>query len=54
MARPAPVKLMGIDDTGARKTLTELVHEYLSNRPLPSDMDRAALLALGKEYLEES
>ena len=52
--RPAPVKLMGIDDTGARKTLTELVHEYLSNRPLPSDMDRAALLALGKEYLEES
>ena len=52
--RPAPVKLMGIDDTGVRKTLAELVREYLSNRPLPAGMERNALLALGKEYLEEA
>jgi DNA repair protein SbcD/Mre11 len=39
---------------GRRATLTETVEHYLSRRPLDSGVDRAALVSLGLQYLQEA
>lgn len=51
--RPEPAREIGIGAPGRRQTLPELLDEYLANRPLPADVDRDALIALGRKYLNE-
>jgi DNA repair exonuclease SbcCD nuclease subunit len=51
--RPEPVRQVGIGVPGRRQTLPELLDEYLANRPLPADVDRDALISLGRKYLNE-
>jgi hypothetical protein len=40
--------------SGRRLTLKEMVEGYLARRPLDADLDRAALVSLGVEYLAEA
>jgi len=39
---------------GRRATLTETVESYLAKRPMESGIDRAAIVALGLQYLQEA
>jgi len=53
LRRPEPVqRAVGSGAPGGRAPLPDLVTEYLSRRPLDADLDRARLVALGREYLE--
>jgi DNA repair exonuclease SbcCD nuclease subunit len=51
--RPPPRRQVGVGAPGARRTLTEIVVEYLSRRPLDADLPRERLVALGRGYLEQ-
>ncbi len=53
LRRPEPTREVGVGAPGRRQTLRELVHEYLSNRPLPPGIDRDTLVALGNGYLDQ-
>jgi hypothetical protein len=37
---------------GRRQTLPDLVSSYLSGRPLPAELDRAAFVRLGQELMD--
>ena len=37
---------------GRRQTLPELVHDYLSRRPLPAELDREAFVRLGAGLID--
>jgi hypothetical protein len=50
--KPDTVRLTLIPAGGRRATLREIVETYLSRRPLDADLDRAALVSLGLEYLD--
>ena len=39
---------------GRRPTLTETVESYLARRPIDADLDRAALVRLGLQYLHDA
>jgi exonuclease SbcD len=49
---PGVVRTVGMGAPGHRLQLPELVADYLGRRPLDADLDRARLVALGREYLE--
>lgn len=54
LRRPDPVRrTVGVGAPGPRRTLPEVVAEYLGRRPLDAELDRARLVALGRGYLEE-
>ncbi len=53
LRRPQPTREVGVGAPGRRQTLRELVHEYLSSRPLSPGVDRNALVALGNGYLDQ-
>ena len=50
--KPDTVRLTLNAAGGRRATLREMVETYLGRRPIESDLDRAALVALGLEYLD--
>ena len=53
LRRPEPFgREVGMGAPG-RRALPDLVAEYLGRRPLDADLDRARLVALGREYLDE-
>jgi hypothetical protein len=52
--RPEILRVASSGSPGRRPSLAETVKEKLSTRLLPSDVDRAALVALGLKYLEEA
>jgi hypothetical protein len=41
-------------DAGRRRTLAEIVADKLMTMPLPADIDRSRLVALGAHYLAEA
>jgi len=51
--RPDATRPSGIG-SGRRPTLVETVTAYLQRRPLDDELDRAALVALGLEYLKQA
>ncbi|OGT95620.1 MAG: hypothetical protein A3I79_08760 [Gemmatimonadetes bacterium RIFCSPLOWO2_02_FULL_71_11] len=53
LRRPEPARrTVGVGGPGPRFTLTDVVADYLGRRPLDADLDRGALVALGREYLD--
>jgi DNA repair protein SbcD/Mre11 len=53
--RPDATRPSGIGaNTGRRPTLVETVTAYLQRRPLDEELDRAALVQLGLEYLKQA
>jgi DNA repair exonuclease SbcCD nuclease subunit len=50
LARPTT----GSGAPGRRATLPEMVESYLQKRPMETGIDRAAIVALGLEYLQEA
>ena len=54
LRRPEPAeRLVGVGGPTSAHPLAEVVAEYLGRRPLDADLDRARLVALGREYLGE-
>jgi DNA repair exonuclease SbcCD nuclease subunit len=51
--KPEVIRLASSGAPGRRATLAETVESYLARRPLDADLDRAALIRLGLEYLHE-
>lgn len=54
LRRPATRRLTGTGAPGRRRTLPELVVEYLEARPLPAEIDREALVRRGRELVESA
>ncbi len=53
LRRPEPAqRTVGMGAPGRGMLLPDLVAEYLGRRPLDADLDRARLIALGRQYLE--
>jgi DNA repair protein SbcD/Mre11 len=50
--RPEVHRTVGVGAPGRRQTLPELVREFLSNRPLPAELDRDAFVRLGGELMD--
>ncbi len=50
--RPEVHRTVGLGAPGRRQTLPELVREFLSNRPLPAELDREAFVRLGEELMD--
>jgi exonuclease SbcD len=53
LRRPPPRRETGAGAPSARRTLTEIVEDALSRRPLDAQVDRGRLLALARGYLEQ-
>ncbi|MGA2383119.1 MAG: exonuclease SbcCD subunit D [Gemmatimonadales bacterium] len=54
LRRPAPPeRLVGVGGPTSSHPLADVVSDYLGRRPLDADLDRARLVALGREYLDE-
>ncbi len=51
--RPELHRTVGMGAPGRRQTLPELVHDYLSRRPLPAELDREAFVRLGAGLIDE-
>lgn len=52
--RPEVIRLAASGAPGRRPTLAETVESYLVRRPMDADLDRAALVRLGVQYLQEA
>jgi hypothetical protein len=52
--RPPPRREVGVGAPGLRRTLTDIVEDVLSRRPLDAQLDRQRLLALARSYLERA
>lgn len=50
--RPEIARQVGVGAPGRRRTLPEIVREYLEHRPLPAGTDRERFVALGAELVE--
>jgi DNA repair exonuclease SbcCD nuclease subunit len=50
--RPEIHRTVGLGAPGRRQTLPELVREFLSNRPLPAELDREEFVHLGAELMD--
>jgi DNA repair protein SbcD/Mre11 len=50
--RPEVHRTVGLGAPGRRQTLPELVREFLTNRPLPAELDREAFVRLGEELMD--
>lgn len=54
LRRPEPsAHLIGTGSPGVARTLPDIAADYLSRRPLDAELDRAALVTLGRRYLDE-
>ena len=53
LRRPQPHRDVGVGAPGTRQTLIDLVADYLGRRPLDAEVDREALVALGRRYMED-
>lgn len=51
--RPEPARATGVGAPGRRQTLPEMVGDYLTRRPLPSEVARERFVSLGVELLAE-
>jgi exonuclease SbcD len=51
--RPISERKIGVGAPGKRQTLTELVEDYLTRRPLAADVDRKQLVNLSVKYMDE-
>ncbi len=51
--RPDVKREIGVGSPGRRQTLEEMVTEYLERREVAPGVERSALLALGRRYLEQ-
>jgi len=51
--RPAGPRTVGVGGPGERKTLGQLVTDFVERRPLDADVDRTNLVALARQYIEE-
>ena len=49
--RPELHRETGVGAPGRRRTLPEIVREYLERRPLPAELDRARFVALGADVM---
>ena len=47
-----PHRLIGVGAPGPRRTMPDVVAEYLGRRPLDADLDRGRLVSLGRYYLD--
>lgn len=54
LRRPVSNHLTGTGAPGRRRTLPELVVDYLERRPLPAEIDREALVRRGRELVESA
>jgi DNA repair exonuclease SbcCD nuclease subunit len=52
--RPEIIRASASGAPGRRPTLVETVESYLQRRPMDADLDRAALVELGLQYLREA
>lgn len=52
--RPEVIRVVGQGAPGRRPSVVEVVREKLRTRPVESDIDRDALVALGLRYLEDA
>lgn len=52
LRRPEVTRYVGSGVPTSRMPLADLVADYLGRRPLDADLDRARLVALGREYLD--
>jgi len=53
LRRPEPTeRLVGVGGPTSAHPLSAVVADYLGRRPLDADLDRARLVALGREYLD--
>jgi hypothetical protein len=52
LRRPEVHRMVGVGTPGRRQTLPDLVHAYLSGRPLPAELDRTAFVRLGQELMD--
>jgi exonuclease SbcD len=52
LRRPEVQRTVGIGAPGHRQTLPELVRTFLTNRPLPAELDRQAFVRLGEELMD--
>jgi DNA repair exonuclease SbcCD nuclease subunit len=52
LRRPDVHRVTGMGAPGRRQTLPDLVSSYLSGRPLPAELDRAAFVRLGHELMD--
>lgn len=53
LRRPQYRREIGVGVPGTRRTLTDIVSDYLSRRPIDADLDRTKLVALGRVYMEQ-
>ncbi len=51
LRRPEPTRLTGVGAPGRRQTLPDIVQDYLTRRPLPAGIDRAAFVSEGVELV---
>lgn len=52
LRRPELHRMVGVGSPTRRQTLPDLVESYLSQRPLPAELDRSAFVRLGRELME--
>lgn len=52
--RPEPVRRSASGAPGRRPSLPEILHDKLQSRPISAEIDRAAFVALGMEYLKQA
>lgn len=52
LRRPEIHRTTGVGEPSRRQTLPEMVSSYLSRRPLPAELDRAAFVRLGQELMD--
>ena len=50
--RPEIHRTVGVGSPGRRQTLPELVRDFLTNRPLPAELDREEFVRLGQELMD--
>lgn len=53
LRRPLPARDVGVAAPGERRTLADVVAEYLRRRPLAAEVDRSRLVALGRDVMEQ-
>lgn len=52
LRRPESRRIVGVGAPGRRRTLPELVRDYLARRPLPDNVDREEFVRLGAELMD--
>jgi DNA repair exonuclease SbcCD nuclease subunit len=52
LRRPERHREVGVGAPGTRQTLTDLLTDYLTRRPLDAEVDRDRLVGLGRQYMD--